>query len=45
MDYLDAFHTRGATVIVATHDKTLLQRSKTRVVHLRDGQLWSDASA
>ena len=45
MDYLDAFHTRGATVIVATHDKTLLQRDKSRVVHLRDGQLWSSESA
>jgi len=45
MDYLDAFHTRGATVIVATHDKTLLQRSNSRIVNLRDGQLWSNESA
>ena len=42
MDYLDGFHTRGATVIVATHDKNLLQRGNARVVQLRDGQLWSD---
>ena len=45
MDYLDAFHTRGATVIVATHDKTLLQRSNSRIVNLRDGQLWSNEPA
>ena len=40
MSYLDTFHTRGATVIVATHDKELLKRANTRVVQLRDGRLW-----
>jgi len=42
MTFLDDFHTRGSTVIVATHDKKLLERRNSRVVRLRDGQLWSD---
>ncbi len=42
MSYLDTFHARGATIIVATHDKLLLQRECSRIVQLRDGQLWSD---
>jgi cell division transport system ATP-binding protein len=41
MAFLDEFHSRGATVIVATHDKELIKRSGGRVVHLRDGRLWS----
>lgn len=45
MAYLDAFHTRGATVIIATHDKELLKRSNSRVIHLRDGQVWSTRPA
>jgi cell division transport system ATP-binding protein len=40
MAYLDTFHTRGATVIVATHDKELLKKADARVVHLQDGRLW-----
>lgn len=45
MSYLNTFHDRGATVIVATHDKSLLQRKNSRIVHLREGQLWSDEAA
>lgn len=45
MSYLNTFHDRGATVIVATHDKSLLQRENSRIVHLREGQLWSDVAA
>jgi cell division transport system ATP-binding protein len=41
MSYLDGFHSRGATVIIATHDKNLIQKSGARVVHLQDGRLWS----
>jgi cell division transport system ATP-binding protein len=41
MSYLDAFHSRGATVIIATHDKHLIQKHGARVVHLQDGRLWS----
>jgi cell division transport system ATP-binding protein len=40
MAYLDTFHTRGATVVVATHDKELLKRGDARIVNLRDGRLW-----
>ncbi len=42
MDYLETFHTRGATVIVATHDKKLMNKSNARIVQLQDGRLWSD---
>ena len=41
MAYLDTFHARGATVIIATHDKALVQKSNARVVHLRQGSVWS----
>ncbi len=41
MAYLDDFHSRGATVIVATHDTELIKKVGGRVVHLRDGRLWS----
>lgn len=41
MAYLDTYHTRGATVIVATHDKELIKKSNARVVSLREGRLWS----
>lgn len=45
MAYLDTFHTRGATVIVATHDKELLKRADARVVQLRDGRIWPPLAA
>jgi cell division transport system ATP-binding protein len=32
-------HTRGATVIIATHDKTLIRKGGGRVVHLNTGRL------
>lgn len=44
MAYLDTFHTRGTTVIVATHDKELLKRSNARIVNLQDGRMWAAAS-
>ena len=44
MSYLDAFHGRAATVIIATHDKKLLQKDGARVVRLKDGKLWSSTS-
>jgi cell division transport system ATP-binding protein len=44
MSYLDQFHSRGATIIVATHDKDLIQKSGVRVVHLEDGRLSADAA-
>jgi cell division transport system ATP-binding protein len=40
MSHLDQFHSRGATVIIATHDKDLIQKKNgARVVHLKDGRL------
>ena len=41
MAYLDDFHSRGATVVVATHHPELIKKVGGRVVHLRDGRLWS----
>jgi cell division transport system ATP-binding protein len=40
MAFLETLHNRGATVIVATHDKDLLQRKNLRIVNLRDGRVW-----
>lgn len=36
---LKKFHTRGATVVIATHDRTLIQKTGGRVVHLNTGRL------
>jgi len=40
MDYLDTFHQRGTTVIIATHDKELIRKASGRVVHLQNGRVW-----
>jgi cell division transport system ATP-binding protein len=45
MKLLDTFHSRGATIVIATHDKELLQRGQARIVQLRDGQIWSTQAA
>ncbi|MBT8340806.1 MAG: cell division ATP-binding protein FtsE [Desulfatitalea sp.] len=45
MNFLDTFHQRGSTVIVATHDKNLMNRTHSRIVQLRDGRLWTSESA
>jgi cell division transport system ATP-binding protein len=42
MEYLINIHKRGTTVIIATHDKELIRSNKGRVVHLLDGQIWSE---
>jgi cell division transport system ATP-binding protein len=39
MAFLDQFHSRGATVLIATHDMSLIQKKGARVVHLQDGHL------
>ncbi|MCU0613905.1 MAG: ATP-binding cassette domain-containing protein [Desulfobacterales bacterium] len=39
MDLLIRFHTRGATVIVATHDMELIRKKGGRVVILKDGHI------
>jgi cell division transport system ATP-binding protein len=36
---LKKFHTRGATIIVATHDKELIRKTGGRVIHLNQGYL------
>ena len=39
MDLLVRFHTRGATVLVATHDLELIRKKGGRVVILREGRI------
>lgn len=36
---LNMFYNRGATVVVATHDRTLIESAAGRVFHLRQGRL------
>jgi len=38
-DLLKSFHTRGATVVVATHDKERIRKTGGRVIHLNAGRL------
>jgi cell division transport system ATP-binding protein len=38
-DLLKSFHTRGATVVIATHDRELIRKTGGRVVHLNAGRL------
>jgi cell division transport system ATP-binding protein len=42
LDLLCGANARGTTVVVATHDRTLLERYKKRVVTLERGRLLSD---
>ncbi len=39
LDLLKWFHTRGATVIIATHDKQLIRKTGCRVIQLKQGRL------
>jgi cell division transport system ATP-binding protein len=45
MELLAAANARGTTVLIATHDRTLLERYKRRVVILERGRLVSDGAA
>ena len=38
-ELLKRFHTRGATVIIATHDKELIRKTGGRVIQLKQGML------
>ena len=38
---LKQFHTRGATIMVATHDRQLIRETGGKVIHLNQGQLQS----
>lgn len=39
LDLLKRFHTRGTTVIIATHDKELIRKTGGRVIHLNQGYM------
>jgi cell division transport system ATP-binding protein len=39
LDLLKWFHTRGATIIIATHDKQLIRKTGCRVIQLKQGRL------
>ena len=39
VELLKKFHTRGATVVIATHDRALIRTTNGRVVHLNAGRL------
>jgi cell division transport system ATP-binding protein len=45
MDLLHGANARGTTVVVATHDRSLLERYKRRVVALDRGRLLSDGDS
>jgi cell division transport system ATP-binding protein len=45
MDLLHGANARGTTVVVATHDRSLLERYKRRVVVLERGRLLSDGDS
>lgn len=41
MNLLKAIHTRGATVVVATHDRELIRSIPGRIIYLQEGHLTS----
>ena len=43
VELLDLFHRRGATIVVATHDKSLISRATGRVLQIRKGLLEAPA--
>jgi cell division transport system ATP-binding protein len=45
IDLLKGFHTRGGTVLVATHDRNLIRQTAGKVIHLRQGALEQITSA
>ena len=45
MELLAAANARGTTVLIATHDRTLLERYKRRVVVLERGRILSDGDS
>jgi len=38
-ELLKRFHIRGATIVIATHDKKLIQKTGGRAIHLKRGRL------
>ena len=45
MDLLCSANARGTTVVVATHDRGLLQRYQKRVIALESGRVVSDGDS
>ena len=43
MDVLDAINRRGTTVIVATHDRDIVDEMQKRVIHIEDGVIVRDS--
>jgi len=41
LNLLKRYHIRGATIVIATHDKELMRKAGGRVIHLRQGQIQS----
>jgi cell division transport system ATP-binding protein len=39
LNLLKKFHTRGATIIIATHDKELIRKTGGRVIYLKQGRI------
>jgi len=44
LDLFKAIHKKGTTVILATHDKDLVDALKTRVIRLEDGEIARDSA-
>lgn len=44
LNLLKTFHGRGTTMVIATHDKELIQKTGGRVIHLNEGQLVKDVT-
>ena len=38
-ELLKRFHSRGATIVIATHDKELIRKTGGRAIHLKQGRL------
>ena len=39
LQLLNMFHRRGATVVIATHDRSLIESASGRVLHIHEGRL------
>ena len=44
-ELLKRFHIRGATIIIATHDKELIRKTGGRAIHLKHGRLQTTSTA
>jgi cell division transport system ATP-binding protein len=45
MDLVEAANARGTTVVVATHDRSIIARYQRRVIALEAGRMVSDGDA